>query len=138
MLTQHEAARPGLSSRPTDEAEGMNMAPRIVPVIMAGGTGKRLWPLSRDGLPKQFLPLLGERSTYQETLQRVSDPSVFATPIVITNEEYRFFAEQQAHEVAAKPTILLEPVRRDSAMAIASASVYAHRRDPQAMLFALA
>ena len=53
----------------------------IVPVLLAGGAGTRLWPVSRDALPKQFLPLVGALSTYQQTLQRVADHSVFAPPI---------------------------------------------------------
>ncbi len=57
---------------------------KIVPVLLAGGAGTRLWPVSRDALPKQFLPLVGERSTYQETLLRVADDKLFAQPIVIT------------------------------------------------------
>jgi mannose-1-phosphate guanylyltransferase/mannose-6-phosphate isomerase len=115
------------------------MERKITPVIMAGGTGKRLWPVSRDGLPKQFLPLLaGERSTYQETLLRVADAALFTPPIVITNAEYRFFAEQQAVDVGAKATVLLEPVRRDSALAIATSTVFAYARDPRALILALA
>ena len=57
---------------------------KVVPVILAGGAGTRLWPVSRDALPKQFLPLVGERSTYQDTLLRVADDTLFARPIVIT------------------------------------------------------
>jgi mannose-1-phosphate guanylyltransferase/mannose-6-phosphate isomerase len=114
------------------------MERKITPVIMAGGTGKRLWPASRDGLPKQFLPLLGgERSTYQETLLRVADASLFSPPIVITNSDYRFLAEQQATDVGAKGTVLLEPIRRDSGLAIATSTAFAYARDPQALILAL-
>src|SRR4051812_41116159 len=118
--------------------EGVEMTRKITPVVMAGGTGKRLWPISRDGLPKQFLPLMGEHSTFQETLLRISDPGLFTAPIVITNAEYRFFVEEQAAAVNAKGIILLEPVRRDSALAIAAAAVFVRQRDPDALILAVA
>jgi mannose-1-phosphate guanylyltransferase/mannose-6-phosphate isomerase len=63
---------------------------RIIPLIMCGGAGTRLWPASREGRPRQFLPLLGARSTFQDTLTRVSDPALFEQAIVITNTAYRF------------------------------------------------
>jgi mannose-1-phosphate guanylyltransferase len=65
---------------------------RIVPLILAGGAGTRLWPVSRDAMPKQFLPLVGEKSTYQQALMRVSSPDLFVPPIVMTaaSEVLRF------------------------------------------------
>jgi hypothetical protein len=72
---------------------------KVVPVILAGGSGTRLWPVSRDALPKQFLPLVGERSTYQDTLLRVADANLFAPPIVITGADFRFFARRQAEDL---------------------------------------
>src|SRR5258708_19559735 len=66
------------------------MSNRIIPLIMCGGAGTRLWPSSREGRPKQFLPLFGVRSTFQDTLLRVSDAALFERPIVITNTAYRF------------------------------------------------
>jgi mannose-1-phosphate guanylyltransferase / mannose-6-phosphate isomerase len=113
-------------------------ASRIVPVLLAGGTGTRLWPVSRDAMPKQFLPLVGERSTYQQTLERVRDPQLFADPIVITSDEFRFFARRQAEELGIEATVLLEPARRDSGPAIAAATVFAKNRDPNAIVMALA
>ena len=68
--------------------------PKIVPLLLAGGAGTRLWPVSRDALPKQFLPLVGERSTYQETLLRVAAGELFGPPIVITGGDFRFFARR--------------------------------------------
>ena len=85
----------------------------IIPILLAGGAGTRLWPVSRDALPKQFLPLVGERSTYQETLLRVQDP-MFAPPIVITGPNFHFFARRQAEEVGVEATVVIEPMRRDS------------------------
>jgi mannose-1-phosphate guanylyltransferase/mannose-6-phosphate isomerase len=109
----------------------------IIPVLLAGGAGTRLWPVSRDALPKQFLPLVGDRSTYQETLLRVQD-AMFAPPIVITGPNFHFFARRQAEEVGVEATVVIEPLRRDSAAAIAAATAVARQRDPQAVVLALA
>jgi len=110
----------------------------IVPVLLAGGTGTRLWPVSRDAMPKQFLPLEAERSTYQQALARVADASMFSAPIVMTSGDFRFFARRQAEELGLAPTVVLEPVRRDSAPAIAAAAMIARRRDPDAVVMTLA
>src|SRR5919205_1092892 len=110
---------------------------KIVPVLLAGGAGTRLWPVSRDALPKQFLPLVGNRSTYQETLLRVQD-RMFAPPIVITGPNFHFFARRQAEEVGVEATVVIEPMRRDSGPAIAAATAVALSRDPNAVVLALA
>ncbi len=101
----------------------------ITPVILAGGSGTRLWPISRKGLPKQFLPLFTAESTYQAALRRVSGNSHFAKPVVITNEDCRFHAASQAAEVGVEISLLLEPAPRDSGPAIAAASSFAQARD---------
>jgi mannose-1-phosphate guanylyltransferase len=93
----------------------------IVPIILAGGTGTRLWPVSRDAMPKQFLAFSGPRTTYQETLLRVAHP-MFAPPVVITASDFRFFAQRQAEEVGVKAKVVIEPMRRDSAPALAAAT----------------
>ena len=111
---------------------------KIVPTILAGGAGTRLWPVSRDALPKQFLPLVGERSTYQDTLLRVSDPALFAPPIVITGGDFHFLARRQAEEIGIDATIIVEPMRRDSGPAVAVAAALARRRDPDAVVLTLA
>ncbi|HEY7229192.1 MAG TPA: mannose-1-phosphate guanylyltransferase/mannose-6-phosphate isomerase [Pseudolabrys sp.] len=113
------------------------MASPIVPILLAGGAGTRLWPVSRDALPKQFLPLIGNTSTYQEALLRVQD-AMFAPPIVITGPNFHFFARRQAEEIGVDATIVIEPMRRDSGPAIAAATVVASRRDPKAVVLALA
>ena len=109
----------------------------IIPILLAGGAGTRLWPVSRDALPKQFLPLMGNKSTYQETLLRVQD-AMFAPPIVITGPNFHFFARRQAEEIGVEATIVIEPMRRDSGPAIAAATAIAASRDPQAVVLALA
>jgi mannose-1-phosphate guanylyltransferase/mannose-6-phosphate isomerase len=111
---------------------------KVVPVILAGGAGTRLWPVSRDALPKQFLPLVGERSTYQDTLLRVADGGLFAPPIVITGADFRFFARRQAEDVGIDVTVVIEPMRRDSGPAVAAAAALARSRDPEAVVLALA
>ncbi len=115
------------------------MAPSpIVPVLLAGGAGTRLWPVSRDALPKQFLPLVGTLSTYQQALQRVADRSTFAAPIVMTGGQFHFFARHQAEKCGLEAMIVIEPLRRDSAAAIASAAVLAMKQDPDAVVLTLA
>jgi len=105
---------------------------------MCGGAGTRLWPASREGRPKQFLPLFGARSTFQDTLHRVSDPHLFGRPIVVTNAQYRFLVAEQLAEIGVEADILLEPVRRDSGPAIAAGAAFAAKRDDDPVVVALA
>lgn len=107
---------------------------RIVPVILAGGTGTRLWPISRTARPKQFLALTGEFSLFQETLLRLNSDPRYDRPVVVTNEDYRFLVAEQAQEVGVTPgAILLEPVARNTAPAIVAATLVA-ARDAEARL----
>src|SRR5690349_24962663 len=103
---------PGRRLRLYRRPKGLQMS-IITPVILVGGSGKRLWPLSRESMPKQFVPLLGTQSTFQQTLQRVADRGLFARPVIATNDAYRFMAEQQAKEIGMGIDILVEPSRRD-------------------------
>jgi mannose-1-phosphate guanylyltransferase / mannose-6-phosphate isomerase len=112
--------------------------PSVIPLIMCGGAGTRLWPASREGRPKQFLPLFGAHSTFQDTVQRVTDPSVFGRPIVITNSQYRFLVAEQLAAIGIEADILLEPMRRDSGPAIAAGAAFAAKRDENTLLVALA
>jgi mannose-1-phosphate guanylyltransferase/mannose-6-phosphate isomerase len=114
------------------------MGELIIPVIMCGGAGTRLWPLSRESLAKQFVPLLGAQSTFQQTLARIAVPDLFARPIVITAADSRFIVAEQARAVNAEADIVLEPMRRDSAAAVAVAAELAARRAPDAVLLVLA
>ncbi len=113
-------------------------SPKIVPLIMAGGAGTRLWPLSRDTMPKQFIPLLGDGlSTFQATLQRLDDPR-FDAPIVITNSDFRFIVAEQMLALGIVGEIVLEPERRDSATAVAVGTVLAGARRHDAICAAFA
>jgi mannose-1-phosphate guanylyltransferase / mannose-6-phosphate isomerase len=114
------------------------MATLIIPLIMCGGAGTRLWPASRENRPKQFLPLFGSYSTFQETIRRVSDPALFARPIIVTNNQYRFIVAQELAALSAEADILLEPMRRDSGPAIVAGALFAHNRDKDAVVVALA
>jgi mannose-1-phosphate guanylyltransferase / mannose-6-phosphate isomerase len=111
---------------------------RIIPLIMCGGAGTRLWPASREVHPKQFLPLFGTRSTFQNTMLRVSDAGLFDRPIVITNKAYRFMVLEQLAEIGLEADVLLEPMRRDSGPAIAAGAAFAQTRDREAIVLALA
>jgi mannose-1-phosphate guanylyltransferase / mannose-6-phosphate isomerase len=114
------------------------MGRRIVPLVMSGGAGTRLWPASREVRPKQFLPLFGTRSTFQDTIVRVSDATLFERPIVITNAAYRFMVLEQLNEIGIEADILLEPMRRDSGPAIAAGAAFAEMRSADALVLALA
>ena len=105
---------------------------------MCGGSGTRMWPKSRESLPKQFIPLIGERSTFQTIVSVVSDPAVFDPAVVITNIEYRFRVAEQLREIGAEATILLEPDRRDSAAAVGAAAAWAAAHDPKTVVAVLA
>ena len=96
----------------------------IVPIILCGGSGTRRWPVSRDSFPKQFVPLLGEFSTFQGTLKRVADATLFGKPVIVTNEKFRFLAEEQSAAIGIPVDIIMEPMPRDSAAAIAASAHY--------------
>ena len=114
------------------------MPAQIIPVIMCGGAGTRLWPVSRESMPKQFVPLVGQESTFQQVLARISDPALFARPIVITNADFRFVVAEQLRERGVEADIVLEPLRRDSGPAVAVSAVLAAERDREALVLVLA
>jgi mannose-1-phosphate guanylyltransferase / mannose-6-phosphate isomerase len=114
------------------------MAKQILPLIMCGGAGTRLWPASREGRPKQFLSLFGPHSTFQDTVRRVSDPTLFGRPIIITNNQYRFLVAEQLAAIGVEADIMLEPIRRDSGPAIAAGAAFGVKRGGDPIVVALA
>ena len=108
---------------------------QIHPVILSGGAGTRLWPLSRAAYPKQLLPLVSERTLLQETAARTLSDVGFAAPLVICNEEHRFLVDEQLRQVGIEPqAILLEPLGRNTGPAIAAAALWLLARDPDALM----
>ena len=108
---------------------------RVVPVILSGGSGSRLWPVSRESFPKQLWPLISERSMIQETALRARGPC-FAPPVVVCNEEHRFLIAEQLRAAGVEGArIVLEPVGRNSAPAIAAAALLVAESDPDAVLW---
>ncbi|HRK23374.1 MAG TPA: mannose-1-phosphate guanylyltransferase/mannose-6-phosphate isomerase [Beijerinckiaceae bacterium] len=112
------------------------MTKQIVPVILCGGAGTRLWPASRDSYPKQFLTLNSRRSLFQDTLARVAGAG-YGRPIVLSGNAYRFLVADQAQALGIAADIVLEPARRDSCAAIAAAAAVAVSRDPEAVVLVL-
>lgn len=109
----------------------------LIPVILSGGVGSRLWPLSREGRPKQFLPLADELSMLQATSQRLANLEV-APPVIVCNEEHRFLVAEQMREIGVKPeAIILEPAGRNTAPAIALAALHIAKTHPGAQMLVL-
>ncbi len=107
----------------------------LQPVILSGGAGTRLWPLSRGNFPKQFADLVGGESLFRRTLTRVADPARFAPPLVVCNLEHRFLVAEQLREAGVEPAaILLEPCARNTAPAAALAALVAVETEPDAVI----
>jgi mannose-1-phosphate guanylyltransferase/mannose-6-phosphate isomerase len=110
----------------------------LIPLILSGGSGTRLWPVSRRNLPKQFLSLSGNGTLFQQTVARTKQLPEVTAPIIVASEDHRFLAADQLLEAGVKDaTILLEPVARNTAPAIALGALKAIERDPQALLLVL-
>ena len=110
----------------------------IYPVILSGGSGTRLWPMSRTLYPKQLLRLLGDDSLLQQTVRRVADPSRFAPPLLVANEEHRFIVAEQLREAGARSrALLLEPVGRNTAPAACIAALMLAESEPQGLMLLL-
>jgi mannose-1-phosphate guanylyltransferase/mannose-6-phosphate isomerase len=110
---------------------------KILPVIMCGGSGTRVWPESRESLPKQFIPLVGAKSTFQMAVDVLADP-LFEAPVIISNHAYRFLVGEQLFETGREGRIVLEPQGRDSGPAVAVATELAARMGPQTIVAVLA
>ena len=110
----------------------------IVPVLLCGGSGTRLWPLSRKSYPKQFVPLMGEETLFQASAKRLSGAEhglTFAAPMVLTNSDFRFIVTEQLQSAGIDPgAILIEPEGRNTAPAVLAAALYALKTDPDAVL----
>ena len=110
----------------------------LIPLILSGGSGTRLWPVSRKNLPKQFLALAGKGTLFQQTIARTQQLPKVAAPIVVANDGHRFLAADQLLEAGIDgATIVLEPVGRNTAPAIALGALQALARDPEALLLVL-
>lgn len=109
----------------------------LTPVILSGGAGSRLWPLSRANYPKQIVPLTGEESLLRRTLDRARGLAPEARPIVVCNEAHRFLVAQELHDAGMEATVVLEPEGRNTAPATALAALIARTEDPEAALLVL-
>jgi len=110
----------------------------LYPVILSGGSGTRLWPMSRTLYPKQLLRLTGEDSLLQQTVRRVGDRGRFAPPLLVANEEHRFIVAEQLRAIKAlSPILLLEPIGRNTAPAACVAALILAERDPDALMLLL-
>jgi mannose-1-phosphate guanylyltransferase/mannose-6-phosphate isomerase len=106
----------------------------ITPVLMCGGAGTRLWPLSRKSYPKQFVPLVGAESLFQAAARRLSGPG-FAAPLVVTGSDFRFIVTEQLAALDIRPgAILIEPEARNTAPAVLAAALHLARTDPEALM----
>jgi len=111
---------------------------QIIPIILSGGSGTRLWPLSRRQYPKQYLPLIGDNTMLQETILRLSGLDNLTDPIIVCNVDHRFLVAEQCHQIEIQsPTILLEPVGRNTAPAIAAAALQSLEMTDDAVLLVL-
>ena len=107
---------------------------KITPIILCGGSGSRLWPLSRKSYPKQFVPLVGDKTLFQDSTERLTGPR-FKNPVIVTNSDYRFIVTEQLQEKGIDPgAILIEPEGRNTAPAILAAALFEYRENPDAVL----
>ena len=106
----------------------------VVPVILCGGAGTRLWPLSREGFPKQFATIIGTESLFQACARRLAGPG-YAAPVVVTAAPFRFVVLEQLGAIGIDPeAVIIEPAPRDTAPAVLAAALYVLQSDPDAVL----
>ena len=109
----------------------------LVPVLLCGGSGTRLWPLSRSSYPKQFVEFQKGQTLFKSTLKRVASLSNVSNPIVVCNKDHRFLAKRDLDDLSCHAAIIVEPVAKNTAPAIALAAVEAVKSDPDAVLLVL-
>ena len=110
------------------------MKATITPIILCGGSGTRLWPLSRKSYPKQFVPLVGKQTLFQESARRMTGVQ-FAAPVVVTNSDFRFIVTEQLQAIGINPaTVLIEPEGRNTAPAILATALYLAKVDPDSVM----
>ena len=106
----------------------------VVPVILCGGAGTRLWPLSREGFPKQFATIIGTESLFQACARRLAGPG-YAAPVVVTAAPFRFVVLEQLGAIGIDPeAVIIEPAPRDTGPAVLAAALYVMQSDPDAVL----
>ena len=134
MCSRFGAVQATNNSNEFARLQGIKM---LTPVLLSGGVGSRLWPVSRETHPKQFLPLAGEISMLQETLRRTTGLEA-AAPLVVCNEEHRFMVAEQLRQLnLSASALILEPQGRNTAPAVALAALQAIGADPESILLVL-
>ena len=110
----------------------------VYPVLLCGGSGTRLWPLSRKSYPKQFVPLVGRQTLFQDTAARLTGQGAglaFQRPVVLTNADFRFIVTEQLSALKIDPmAVLIEPVGRNTAPSVLAAALYLDKVDPEALV----
>jgi len=118
--------------------EGLSQIRTVFPVILCGGSGTRLWPLSRKSYPKQFASVIGEKTLFQASAERLSGDGAglsFAQPCVLTNSDFRFIVTEQLAQIGIDPgAVMIEPEGRNTAPAILAAAIYLAKQDPDALM----
>ena len=110
------------------------MVSKIHPVLLCGGSGTRLWPLSRKSYPKQFVPLVDQETLFQGSVRRITGAQ-FTAPVVITNSDFRFIVTEQLQAIGVDPgAILIEPEGRNTAPAVLAAALHLAKSDPEAAM----
>ncbi len=112
----------------------MSASSTITPILLCGGSGTRLWPLSRKSYPKQFVPLVGEETLFQASAKRLSGAG-YAAPMVLTNSDFRFIVTEQLAGIDIDPgAVLIEPAGRNTAPAVLAAALYLEQSDPEGLM----
>src|SRR3546814_10709530 len=127
-----------LPTRKHEMSRTISTSTPVQPVLLSGGAGTRLWPMSRSAYPNQFIPWTTDWTLFQEAALRVAHPCLFRAPLVVCNEEHRFTVTDQLRQIGQSAAdIIVEPIARNTAPAIAVAALRALEADPEASLLVL-